>query len=477
MSVSSVDDLMDALLREPGGGGDLALGQPGFRRVTNELVSPFRRCSRASDCSGESGFPSAHLTSRLVRDTENGPAVREHPGPGTGGVAPMQRKRSQHEGIEIRHSRSCQSRAGEACACKPTFQASVWSRREKKRIRKTFPTVAAARAWRQDSQVAVRRGTMRAPSPKTVEQAAGDWLRGLKEGSVRNRSGDPYKPSVIRSYEASLRLHVLPEVGGFRLSDLGHNSVQDLADLLSAKDLDPSTVRNAINPLRAMYRRAVSRGEVAVNPTAGIELPAVRGRRDRFASPSEARELLDAVPVEDRAIWATALFAGLRLGELRALRWEDVTFSEALIRVERSWDAREGAIDPKSRAGARSTPIPTVLRDELLKHKVRSGRRSGLAFGRTETQPFQPTSVQGRAERAWRAAGLARITMHECRHTFASLMIAAGVNAKALSTFMGHSDIAITLNRYGHLMPGSEIEAASLLDAFLERSVAVGGGI
>ena len=61
---------------------------------------------------------------------------------------------------------------------------------------------------------------------------------------------------------------------------------------------------------------------------------------------------------------------------------------------------------------------------------------------------------------------------HECRHTFASLMIAAGVNAKALSTFMGHSSITITMDRYGHLMPGSENEAASLLNAYLERGAA-----
>jgi len=66
---------------------------------------------------------------------------------------------------------------------------------------------------------------------------------------------------------------------------------------------------------------------------------------------------------------------------------------------------------------------------------------------------------------AWAQAGLAPITLHECRHTFASLMIAAGVNAKALSTYMGHANIAITLDKYGHLMPGNEAEAAGMLDA------------
>ncbi len=64
--------------------------------------------------------------------------------------------------------------------------------------------------------------------------------------------------------------------------------------------------------------------------------------------------------------------------------------------------------------------------------------------------------------------GLQPIGLHECRHTFASLMIAAGVNTKALSTYIGHASIAITMDRYGHLMPGSEAEAAERLDAYLK---------
>ena len=71
---------------------------------------------------------------------------------------------------------------------------------------------------------------------------------------------------------------------------------------------------------------------------------------------------------------------------------------------------------------------------------------------------------------AWTAPKLAFITLHEARHTFASLMIAAGVNAKVLSTYMGHANISITFDRCGHLMPGNEDEAAALLDAYLERA-------
>jgi integrase len=76
-------------------------------------------------------------------------------------------------------------------------------------------------------------------------------------------------------------------------------------------------------------------------------------------------------------------------------------------------------------------------------------------------------------QRAQRKLGpIPPICLHECRHTFASLMLATGVNAKALSTYMGHSSITITLDRYGHLMPGNESEAAKLLDRYMASAVA-----
>lgn len=110
-----------------------------------------------------------------------------------------------------------------------------------------------------------------------------------------------------------------------------------------------------------------------------------------------------------------------------------------------------------------------MLRDYLAEHVTRTSRSGAdLIFGHMAETPFTANMLQRRADKAWAEAGLERITPHEGRHTFASLMIAAGVNAKALATFMGHANISITLDRYGHLMPGSEDEAAGLLDAYVE---------
>lgn len=96
------------------------------------------------------------------------------------------------------------------------------------------------------------------------------------------------------------------------------------------------------------------------------------------------------------------------------------------------------------------------------------GRADGLVFG--DEAPFQPSNVWRRAHRAWKRDGLEPIGLHEARHTFASVLIAAGVNAKAITTYMGQASIQTTNDLYGKLMPRSEAEAAALVDAFLARA-------
>ncbi len=158
------------------------------------------------------------------------------------------------------------------------------------------------------------------------------------------------------------------------------------------------------------------------------------------------------------------MYAGLRRGELMALKWTDLDLAAGVIRVERSWDIVEGPIELKTHAGRRKVPIAGCP-PRLPRRASAADWGTGPAFG--GTSPFIPRRLSERADGAWEAAGLDRITLHECRHTFASLMIAAGVNAKALSTYIGHANIGITLDRYGHLMPGNEEEAAGLLNAYL----------
>ena len=389
-------------------------------------------------------------------------------------------------GIQQRHGNRCTGKG--RCDC--PWQASIYSKRDGRKIRKAFPSKAAAVAWRDDSRSAVRKQTMRAPTSETLRDAAQAWLDGARAGLIRPRSGDPYKPSAIRNYERGLRLRILPELGSRKLSDITRTDLQDFVDGLVARGECGATIEATVIPLRAIYRRAVSRPEsgIAVNPTTGLELPSARGKRDRIAPPAECAKLLEALPAKDRALWATAMYAGLRRGELQALRVEDIDLGAGVIHVRHGWDQYEGEITTKS-GRERKVPIPTVLRDHLDEHLL-SLDHDGLVFGTTSADPFVATSIGFRALTAWgwkrapnprpvgprtvwakaRDDAFEPITLHECRHTFASLMIAASVNAKALSTYMGHANIGITLDRYGHLMPGNEAEAAGLLDDYLARA-------
>jgi integrase len=376
------------------------------------------------------------------------------------------------EGVVLRHSRGCASFLGSGCDCSPAFQAQVYARGRGKTVRRSFRSLAEARAWRAQAQVDLRRGALSVPTRVTLAQAAETWLAAAEVGVVRTRSGRAYKPSALRTYRGALGLYLLPSLGSLRLSAITRNRVQDLVDGLVAAGHAPSTVRNAVLPLRAIYRRAVEREEVSVNPTVKLRLPAVLGRRERVACPVQARALLDALPVEDRAWWAIALYAGLRRGELMALGWEHVDLDAGLIRVERSWDRRAGFIEPKSRAGVRRVPLPSALRAELVALALRHGRpRGGLVFSRDGERPLDSSTMSERAKRAWRTAGVDPVGLHECRHSYASLMIAAGVNAKSLCAYMGHSSITVTLDRYGHLLPGNEVQAAGLLDRYLDAAV------
>jgi integrase len=182
--------------------------------------------------------------------------------------------------------------------------------------------------------------------------------------------------------------------------------------------------------------------------------------------------------------------------------------------VRESWDPKEGSIEPKTLTSKRTVPVPGILREYLLDHRLAADPADGreLVFARGDGRPFDAAVIYRRADKAWRRTELAdldrealeklagkagiaeaseaedadliaaimrdktlrapeqRLRLHQARHTYASFMIAANVNAKALSTYMGHSSIKVTFDLYGHMMPGNESEAAALLDAYLERA-------
>lgn len=381
-------------------------------------------------------------------------------------------KSTPSEGVELRHSKLCAARAERSCDCAPTYQANVWDNRSRRRIRRSFPTLAAAKKWRRDALTALEHGDVAAVTPtttRTVAVALSELLAGMEDGTVLDRSGRRYRPATIRGYAEASAKDIAPRIGHLRLTEVRRSDTQALVDALHARGLAGSTVRNKLDPLRVVFRRALQDDEVTRSPVEKLRYPALATTAREIANPERVGQLLDALPAGERAAWSTAFYAGLRVGELRALRWRHVDFEAGRIHVVAGWDDQAGEQATKTVAGTRTIPLVGRLRADLARHKLATGRQADdLCFGRTASSAFVRSTLRSRALAAWGPAALDPLTPHEARHTCASYLAAAGLSPKEAQTAMGHADIRTTLNVYAKAVPGWEQGATAKLDAYLD---------
>jgi integrase len=383
---------------------------------------------------------------------------------------------AKNTGITVRHSRTCASRiTGAHCNCSPSYEAWVWSNRDGKKIRQTFTgkgALSAAKNWRSDSTRAVRLKKMRAPTRKTVQQAVDEFLEGAEKGEIRNRRKMAYKPSVVRQYRSALKGRFLPEFGEWRLSDVEQTDLLKFKEELMGQEIADSTIRNVFVPVQAVFRRAKKMGDIAINPAEDLELPTGETKTRDAITPAEALVLIEALPEADRALWACAFYTGLRRGELRALRVQDV--HDGYIEVLHGWDDKAGSQAPKSEAGVRRVPMTEALRpflDPYLKrtnHKgtLKAVERDDLLFGRTWRLPFTPHEVADKADEAWKDAKLQRVTLQEARHSYRTWLDHAGISETRADRYTGHA-VGGVRGRYTHLLERQIAEDAKTLDAYL----------
>ena len=213
----------------------------------------------------------------------------------------------------------------------------------------------------------------------TVEEAAEAWIKGAEAGTILARNGEPYKQPAFRSNRNLLRQRVIPTFGRDRLTAVDKPRLQRWVRSLLEEGLSASTIRNTMTAVRVIYREAVDNGEVQTNPTQGLKLPAPHRHEPRLVPPGVAIEMLEVLPYPDRAIWAMAFFGGLRRGELWGLRQRDVDRGRGIIRVRNNEDAKEGRVDPKSRAGKRPVPITIHLAGVLKDFERERGPVQGAA--------------------------------------------------------------------------------------------------
>jgi integrase len=289
---------------------------------------------------------------------------------------------------------------------------------------------------------------------------------------------------TFENYQLNLRNHVLPRLGSRTLSSLRTDDVDELIAGLEAEGKAPGTVRNVIVPLRKMLADAVRQGLIVANPAAQADLPPAQdfaGTEIPHAHTAAIRAaLVEVAPAEPFLnepdlfyvhLFDIALGTGLRLGELRALRFGNVDRDRRLIRVERAY-SRQVLQRPKTDAGIRSVPLfPSVdaAVRALAARALERGRYAPeeLVFASMRGTPLQPSNFRQRVwNPALRLAGLedAGYRFHDLRHTCVSRLVAAGADIKLVQAVAGHANPLITLKRYSHLLDTRVTEAATRFD-------------
>lgn len=333
------------------------------------------------------------------------------------------------------------------------------------RSRKRFArTLAEARRLKAAVVADVVRGEHRERSRIAFAGYAEEWV-----ATFEGRTGRGIRPATRADYARSLELHAVPYFGRMRLTEIELRDVKAFARQLG-EGRAPSTVRNLIAPLRALFATALEEGLIRFNPCAGLRLPtaaaetapSVKALRD-----SELQALIqEAEPGQPRLIVWFLADTGLRVGEMIGLRWEHVDLGARLVMVrERRY--RNRVDGPKSRYGRRDVPLSAELSRALWEHRKASAfpQDSDPVFATGAGTPYRREAVYARMVKpAAERAGVPWASPHTLRHTCATRLFMAGLNAKQVQVWLGHHSPSFTLDTYVHLLP-EDLPAPMFFDA------------
>ncbi len=275
-----------------------------------------------------------------------------------------------------------------------------------------------------------------------------------------------HKASWSARLESVWRVHVEPRWGTRRIADIRPTEVQKwIAEL----PLSASSVAHAQTVLASILDGAVSDRRLATNPARGVRLPRKTTTKPRnYLTANQVHSLADESKHPDIILLLAT--TGLRWGEMAALRVRDIDLGRGRIRVERSASKvnSKTIIGTTKTHAARSVAVSSSVL-KLLAPAMAGKAPDELLWCRADGQPLRPPTTThwfGAAVKRCQAADakFPRVTVHELRHTAASLMIASGANVKTVQAQLGHKTATMTLDRYGHLFPDDLDDVADKMD-------------
>jgi integrase len=289
----------------------------------------------------------------------------------------------------------------------------------------------------------------------TIADAAAEFLRYIEHDRER-------KPSTIKGYRWLITGQILPPLGELRVEDLTQERVEAWFAALPGK---PSTKRKTLVVLHGIMERARKQHRLPVNPVKDVEKPPQhRGTEINVLSPEEVRALVRAAASEqDAALYLTAAFTGLRMGELIALRWRDIDLPNSTIRVRASYSA--GALTTPKSGKVRAVPLAPDVAAALQELWLRGCLLDAddLVFVGDTGSYLDGSALRRRYKAALQRAGLRALRFHDLRHTFGTRVIAYA-DIRRVQEWMGHADVQTTM-RYLHYAPRPE-DARLVAEAF-----------
>jgi integrase len=272
----------------------------------------------------------------------------------------------------------------------------------------------------------------------------------------------PLKEQTRERYRSILRAHVTPYFGALPLARITPPTCREWLHRQSRLGLADNSLRQHIAVLKSVMKSARADGHIAALPTDGLRVPRQVKRRPRVLTAREALSLVEATPPAWCCAVAVAVFGGLRLGEVLALTCDDVDLGAGVLHVAATLSEVNGRTPrmeretPKSDAGLREVPIVEPLADLLRRHVRDMPPGQDLLFVSATGGYVSKSNFYRDVWRPTRgAAGFATLHFHDLRHTAASLLLAySGAQLSELKAILGHSQIAHTVDLYGHLLPG-----------------------
>lgn len=304
-------------------------------------------------------------------------------------------------------------------------------------------------------------------SAETFEEWASAWLDEVRE---------EVKPSTLSSYYYKLTKYIFPLIQDIPLNELSFETGKKILEVLQKK-LARSTVQVVFRVLNKCLNRAKKRGKLHANPFSELKIPKAKKRKVRALTLSEQKKVMNIATKEKkgRGIPALlALYSGMRIGEIAALRWTDIDFNTNLISVHQTYQRiptiettkRTQLIlaDSKTEASVRVIPISKTLKKLLLKHRKQS--KGNFVFS-TNGHPCEPRLLTYHFHRIRKKAELMNIHFHQLRHTFATRCLEANKDISSVSALLGHASTQMTLDTYVDAMLEQRYQVINALDTLI----------